>query len=186
MRLVPAFLALLAAAVLVVPRGQSRPDKSIPRKPYGVDKRVPWTTSRVKGSPEPPAPYRTEVAFPKIKFFEPLDMASAPGSDRLFVAERPGRIYSFPNKRDAAKADLLIDLKKMVYAFTFHPKFASNAYVYITYILYPRTDQPEGTRVARFKGTGDPPRADPASEKIIITWPSGAHNCAPVEFGPDV
>jgi uncharacterized repeat protein (TIGR03806 family) len=185
MRLVPAFLALFAASLLATPRGESRPDKSTPRKPYGIDKRVPWTTSRVKGSPEPPAPYRTEVAFPKIKFFEPLDMASAPGSDRLFVAERPGRLFSFPNKREAAKANLLIDLKKTVYAFTFHPKFASNGFVYITYILDPNKDQPEGTRVSRFKVTGDPPRADPASEKIILTWPSGGHNGGCLKFGPD-
>ena len=31
-------------------------------------------------------------------------MAAAPGSDRLYVAERPGRIYSFPNDRRADKA----------------------------------------------------------------------------------
>jgi uncharacterized repeat protein (TIGR03806 family) len=192
MRFIPAFLALLfAAAVLAVTRADSRPanrpEEKTPkqRKPFGIDKRVPWTTSRVKGSPEPPAPYRSEVAFPKIKFFEPLDMASAPGSDRLFVAERPGRILSFPNNPRADKADLLIDLKKTVYAFTFHPQFAKNGYVFVTYIRDSTKDEPEGTRVSRFKAAGDPPRCDPASEKIIITWPSGGHNGGCLKFGPD-
>ena len=58
------------------------------RKATGIDSRVPWTTSRVKGTPEPPPAYRTEVAFPKLKFAEPLELATAPGSDRLFIAER--------------------------------------------------------------------------------------------------
>src|SRR5258708_2537986 len=179
----PILVAGAVAALSVGPRaGESRKDEP-QRRAVGIDKRVPWTTSHVKGSPEPPAPYRSEVAFPKLKFFEPLDMASAARSDRLFVAERPGRIFSFRNDRRADKADLLIDLKKTVYAFTFHPQFAKNGYVYITYILDPKKDQPEGTRVSRFKVTGNPPRADPASEKIILIWPSGGHNGGCLKFG---
>src|SRR5438105_4736785 len=63
-------------------------------KPYGIETRVPWTTSHVKGSPEPPPPYRSEVAFPKLKFSSPLDLVGAPGVDRLFAAERYGKIFS--------------------------------------------------------------------------------------------
>ena len=74
----------------------------------GLEKRVPWTTSKVIGSPEPPPPYRTEPAFPKLpKFDEPLDLTYAPGTTRLFVAERYGKIFSFVNKKDADKADLM-------------------------------------------------------------------------------
>ena len=54
---VPAFLVFLHR-----PSAADAPAK----KPVGIDKRIPWTTSHVQGSPEPPAPYRTEVAFPKI------------------------------------------------------------------------------------------------------------------------
>src|SRR5215471_8074975 len=107
MRTVVGLLTLLAGAVaaLCVSPRKDEADKTEPkRRAYGIEKRVPWTTSRIKGSPEPPKPYRTEVAFPKIKFFEPLDLARASGSDRLFVAERPGRIFSFPNDRGAGKA----------------------------------------------------------------------------------
>jgi uncharacterized repeat protein (TIGR03806 family) len=112
-------------------------------------------------------------------------MAAAPGSDRLFVAERPGKIWSFVNDPKTTKRDLLIDVKKMVYAFTFHPQFAKNGYLYVTNILDPMKDQPEGTRVSRFTVKGEPPRADPASEQIIITWPSGGHNGGCLKFGPD-
>src|SRR5262245_53018037 len=44
------------------------------RKPFGLEKRVPWTTSKVIGSPEPPPAYRAERAFAKLKFEEPLDL----------------------------------------------------------------------------------------------------------------
>src|SRR5439155_23584752 len=82
------------------------------RKAYGLEKRIPWTTSKVIGSPEPPPPYKTEPAFPKLpRFEEPLDLTFGPGTDRLFVAERWGKIYSFVNQRDTDKTDLALHLK---------------------------------------------------------------------------
>src|SRR5262245_47417537 len=77
----------------------------------GLARRVPWTTSNVKGSPEPPPPYRTERAFPKLKFNEPLDLTYAPGTNRLFVAQRWGKIYSFVNNKDVDTADLALEFK---------------------------------------------------------------------------
>src|SRR5689334_12673025 len=58
--------------------------------PYGIAKRVPWTTSKVVGSPEAPDPFLTERIFPKISFTKPLDIAFAPGSNRVFVAQQEG------------------------------------------------------------------------------------------------
>jgi uncharacterized repeat protein (TIGR03806 family) len=161
------------------------PARGIAEKPAGVDKRVLWTTSKIKGSPEPPPPYRLEVAFPRIKFFEPLEVTAAPGTDRLFVAQRKGQIFSFVASARSDKADLLVDVKKNVYGLTFHPKFATNGYFYVTYILDPAKEQPNGTRIARFTARGNPPRADLSSEKIILEWPSGGHNGGCLRFGPD-
>jgi hypothetical protein len=122
------------------------------RKASGLEKRVPWTTSKVIGSPEPPPPYKTEPAFPKLpKFDEPLDMTYAPGTDRLFVAERMGKIFSFVNKKDADKTDLALELKdkdgkkQTIYAFTFHPKFKENGFLYVTWI-------PDGSKEACRRG----------------------------------
>jgi uncharacterized repeat protein (TIGR03806 family) len=170
-------LGLLIVALLG--RSPAAPDS----KPVGIDRRVPWTTSRVKGSPEPPAPFRAEVAFPKVKFFEPLDLANVPGKNRLAVATRPGKIFTFVNDPNTPKADLLLDVKKMVYAITFHPHFARNGYLYVTYIV--EDEKPSGTRVARFEVKGDPPKADPATEKVVFEWPSGGHNAGCLQFGPD-
>jgi uncharacterized repeat protein (TIGR03806 family) len=180
-------LALLSisACVLLCDTRAALPDKKEDAKPVGIDKRVPWTTSRVKGSPEPPPPFRAEVAFPKLKFDEPLDMAAMPGKNRLAVAQRHGKIFTFPNDAKTEKADLLLDLKTTIYAVTFHPQFAKNGYVYVTYIENPEKDTPTGTKVARYEAKGDPPSCDRAAGKIIFEWPSGGHNAGCLKFGPD-
>ncbi len=154
--------------------------------PFGLEKRVPWTTSKIQGTPDPPAPYRTVVAFPHLKFNEPLAMTSVPGSDRLFVVERFGKIYSFPNDPNVKQADLFLDLGKVIYGLALHPKFTENGYFYITYVTDPAAELPTGTHVARFQATGDdPPVADVASEQLLLQWPSGGHNGGCLKFGPD-
>src|SRR5438094_6375361 len=171
-------------------------------QPYGIPKRVPWTSSRITGTPEPPPPYRIERAFSKLKFKLPLDMTMAPATNRFFVVEQGGKIYSFPNDPNCEKADLFFDLTSEIkswdpakvkkvgdtYALTFHPQFAKNRYCYVCYILDAkgREPLPDGTRVSRFKVTDtDPPRVDPASEQVLITWLAGGHNGCCLKFGPD-
>ncbi len=63
-------------------------------RPYGIERRIPWTGSRMSGSPDPPLPYVVTRVFPKLKFKEPLDMASTATIDRLFVVEQSGKIFS--------------------------------------------------------------------------------------------
>src|SRR5437016_11544854 len=96
MRLLLCVAAPLAGLLLLLCFHSRAEDVPAP-KLVGLDKRVPWTTSKVKGSPEPPDPYRSEVAFAKLKFYEPLDLASVSGGNRFFVAERKGKILSFVN-----------------------------------------------------------------------------------------
>src|ERR1041385_3113977 len=124
----------LACAFISLPfTTAAEQDKQPVRAKYGLEKRVPWTTSKVIGSPEPPPPYKTEVAFPKLpKFEKPLDLTYAPGTNRLFVAGSWGKIWSFVNGRNSDKSDLALELKdkdgkkQVIYAFTFHPKFNDN------------------------------------------------------------
>src|SRR5438874_11251838 len=59
-----AFLLVLSAIALTG-AGHGRPAAPARRAPegpanppFGIDKRVPWTTSRVVGSPKPPLPFR--------------------------------------------------------------------------------------------------------------------------------
>src|SRR4051812_43903053 len=77
----------------------------------GVE-RVPWTSSRVHGSPEPPTPFRVERAFSKITFKEPVDAVTIPGTKRMAVVEQHGRIFSLPNDDAVERLDLFADLKQ--------------------------------------------------------------------------
>jgi putative heme-binding domain-containing protein len=167
-------------------------------------KRVLWQTSHITGSPEPPAPYRMERVFPKLEFKNPLLLVKAPGTDRLFVAEQAGPIYSFKPNDQNDKRDLLIDMSKEihswgndarvkgvgnVYGLVFHPDFVKNRYCYICYVLdgtKGNEQLPEGSRVSRFRVTEtDPPRVEPESEKILLTFLGGGHNAGDLHFGPD-
>ena len=139
------------------------------RDSYATLKRTLWTTSRVKGSPDPPNPFRTEVAFPHLRFEQPLELTIAPGSDRLFVVERFGKIFSFEVDRETTESELLIDLKKTTYGLAFHPRFQENGYFYVTYVLDPLKTLPKGTRISRFQVRPDNRfQADPDSETIIF------------------
>jgi uncharacterized repeat protein (TIGR03806 family) len=157
------------------------------KMPYGIDKRVPWTTSRVVGSPDPPPPYRLESVYPGLKFDQALELAIVPGSERWVVAERYGKIYTISTDPKKARKELLLDVGRVVYGVVMHPQFAKNGYFYVTSISSPPDkDEPSGSRVSRFKVTQtDPPRADMKSEQVILTWPSGGHNGGCIRFGPD-
>jgi len=162
--------------------------------------RTPWTTSRVVGSPDPPPPFKVVRAFPKLKFKEPLLMARSPGSDRFFVGEFAGVLYSFANTPDA-RAEPFFDLRKelktihllpgakkveALYGLAFHPDFEKNRQCFICYVLKGAKRLKDGSRVSRFTVTRtEPPRIDPASEEIVLTFLQGGHNGGDLHFGPD-
>lgn len=166
-------------------------------KPYGIPKRVPWTTSKMVGSPDPPAPYKLVRVFPKMSFKNPVVLTNAPGTSRLFVVELAGKVHSFVPKAcgprpagSPAKSELVVDLKQgnkeitRVYGLTFHPKFKQNRYCYICYVT--KAEQPKGTKVARFTvSKSEPPTIDFKTEKVILEWKSGGHNGGCLKFGPD-
>src|SRR6185369_16941862 len=97
--------------------------------------------SRVHGSPEPPAPYRIERAFPKLTFAAPLDAVTIPGTDRLVVVEQRGRLLSVPNDETREQADFFADLKQYdpeaaeSYGIAFHPQFATNRLAFVWVVL---------------------------------------------------
>lgn len=196
-------LAPLSYLLFRAPAAEDGPSSPPRAEPLPAPKRDPWLTSRVTGSPEPPPAYRTVRAFPHLKFQEPVVITHAPGCDRLFVVERQGKVYSFPSGT-GSQPDLAIDLRRELpsidpagpssgvgsaYGLTFHPDFARNRHCYVCYTLNSKMrgkPLPDGTRVSRFTvSSTDPPRLDPASEKIIITWVEGGHNGGCLKFGPD-
>ncbi len=169
-----------------------------------TSKRKPWTTSKITGSPEPPPRYRSARVFPDAKFDHPLLIVSCPGSERIFIGEQEGRLYSLANKPDA-KPEMFLDLRKdykslvpnpkakgigELYGLVFHPQYARNRTCFVCYTLEKKPNVPgylaDGSRVSRFKVTAtDPPRIDLASEEVILTFQGGGHNGGDLHFGTD-
>ncbi len=162
----------------------SRPDSNYAFNAY---ERKLWTSSQIEGRPNPPDAFRTELAFPHIKFVEPLAMCLVPGSNRFCVATRSGKIYTFEIDREVSQADLLIDLNRTVYGVAFHPDFAKNGYFYVTSFRNPSATNETGAHLSRFEvNTGSKtPTAHSRSETLILAWPSGGHNAGCIRFGPE-
>ena len=176
---------LVAAGVYVVsPSTSAKPAEPEPvRKPFGIEKREPWTKSKVVGSPEPPDPYTMVKTYPKLTFNEALELTALPGKKLWLVAERPGKVYAFDMDPAKAEKKLVLDAGRTVYGLAPHPKFAENGYVYVS--LFTAADKPDGTRISRFTVDRATMTADPKSEKLVFTWPSGGHNGGCLRFGPD-
>lgn len=132
--------------------------------------------------------WSTEVAFPNLTFFFPLGVLPLPGTNKLVVWEREGRIYSFDNDPATATKTLILDLHRNcqgwddagLLAMVFHPNFATNRYAYVYYNWVP-TDTVVGNvttrpdlnsithqRLSRFTFNPTTGVFDPASEYVII------------------
>ena len=154
-----------------------------------AQQRVPWTTSRIHGTPEPPPPFVVERIFPGVTFSKPVDIQQFPGGERLVVMEEPGRLRSFVPGTD--KVDDFGNLAAFdaeivrAYSITFHPRFAENRFAYVFAIqdLHGKEARENGSHIIRFRVTGDnPPTLDIASGKIIFSWAAGGHNGGNVRF----
>lgn len=146
--------------------------------------RVPWTSSRVIGSPDPAPPYELKAAFPNLQFIQPTVLTAAPGTNRLFVGSRKGQVYSLAPDRSVGAADVILDLGREIYGMAFHPRFTENRFVFL--FITERKPEPPRTRIARFQADSKPPFIiDPASEHVILEFPSNGHDGGCLKFGPD-
>ena len=155
------------------------------RKATGIEKREPWTTSKVVGSPEPPDPFTMAKTYPKLTFFEALELTPVPGAKAWVVAERPGKVYTFDMDPAKAEKKLVLDVKHTVYGAVLHPKFADNGFLYLSEVPDGSKETPDGTKVVRYTVDRTTMTADPATAKVIFTWPNGGHNGGCLRFAPD-
>ncbi|MCA9089950.1 MAG: PQQ-dependent sugar dehydrogenase [Planctomycetaceae bacterium] len=151
-----------------------------------------------------------EPAFPNVQWegwspedeqgrdqsFRPIFITHAgDGSNRVFVAEQTGMIYSLPADPTAKAAKRVLDIRDRVkysdrqneeglLGLAFHPEFKSNGHLYL---YYTRQDDAHTSVISRF--TADPKSGivDPASEQVImlIDQPFWNHNGGTIAFGPD-
>lgn len=149
-----------------------------------------WTSSHIIGTPEPPAPYRMERVYPRLNFFQPVDLQAVPGTKRFLLLLQDGRLVSFADSPEVSTTNVVLDIRAHqtpldnALGFTLHPRFAENRQVFINY------NEPGGTtngaHVARFTlPPGDAARIDWSSRTEIIHWLAGGHNGCQLLFGPD-
>jgi glucose/arabinose dehydrogenase len=196
MRYATLALVLLAAVALIlpwaVPATETKKPKALPApRPFDTHRRVPWNTSRVVGSPNPPAPYRVQRAFPKLKLTSPIGVASEPGTKNLLliVQSRPwsgrGTILRIPDREEVEKTETFLDIDGIAYGVAFHPDYRKNGLLFVG-LNGPMKGDDKKTRVVRYTVDRKPPhRIVPGSAKVIIEWPSNGHNGGDLAFGND-
>jgi putative heme-binding domain-containing protein len=157
-------------------------------------RRKPWATSKLTGTPEPPAKYKLAPAFSQTKFKLPTCIEAWPESDSLLVTEMRGSIYLLERIKSDAPASLIVNLQDLLPAdltgknvslfdAELHPKFKENRYLFVCYV---HPGNGGHSRVSRLTLTNDsPPKVVPGSEQVVITWPTGGHNAGCLEFGKD-
>jgi putative heme-binding domain-containing protein len=166
--------------------------------PFGLERRVPWTTSHVVGSPDPPLPYSVEKTFTNIQWRAPLYVAAEPGTDFLFVIlqggekDRPSKLLRLRDADDAATTETILTVSnRLLYSVAFHPGYRTNGILYL-FSNGPTTRGERTNRVTRYTKAGKKPTAwdaapyvDPDSEKLIIEWRSAGHDGGGMAFGRD-
>ena len=185
-------LVLLAALSAVTAHSAAPAVASDEARPFGLEARKPWTTSRLVGSPEPPLPYTVEPTFTNIEWKAPIYVIDEPGGDYLWTitqgdeagrANRIARVADDPDTRDIVP---LVDLPgRLVYAVCFDPDYATNRQVYV-FSNGPDENSKKRNRVSRFVAEPGPPmRIDPGAEEVIVEWRSEGHDGGDLVFGLD-
>lgn len=161
-------------------------------EPVGLERRVPWTTSRVTGSPDPPLPYTVEKTFTNIQWRSPMFVAAEPGTDSLLVIQqggekdRPSKILRVRDDPAAAAAEVLLEVtNRLLYSVAFHSGYRTNGFLYL--FSNGATPKSERTnRISRFTVARQTPyKCDAESERVIIEWRSQGHDGGGLVFGHD-
>jgi len=145
---------------------------------------VPWTTSRVVGSPDPPLPFRAVPAFPKVRIRHSLYLAFEPGTGRALVVQQEGRIHVFAPDPEIARTEIFLERKDTwFYSMKFHPRYAENHWVYVFANGPPDTEPNKKNQILRYTVRNG--KADPSTEHLVIDWVSNGHDGGEMGFGPD-
>jgi len=144
------------------------------------------------GSPE----IDVQRVFDQISFTSPVALVQAPGDNsRWFAVEQAGVVHVFDNDPNviSAEVEVFVDIRARVNSnfgeagllgMAFHPDFANNDQVYLSYT---RTGTPLVSVLSRFTRNPATGNLDESSEFEILTVPQefSNHNGGNIAFGPD-
>ena len=162
--------------------------------PYGIDQRAA-IGAFLNGKLPSAAVVQTGnwsvvEAFPNLPIDDPTALVPEPGSNRLYVASRQGKIFWFVNDPNTAQKTEFLDLTEVtqgwddcgLLGFAFHPEFGrpdspNRGYVYVWYHYSPSpvpgprrppVDTPGYNRLSRFTVPDGSHVADRHSEQVLI------------------
>lgn len=125
-------------------------------------------------------------------FNQPVYVAQPPGSERLVVVEKPGRIVSADPDGDS-EPETFLDIRRRVkdsgeggeqglMSIAFAPGYARHGRLYISY-----TDRRDALRIVELRRAEDGERALRSSARLVlkIPQPTPQHHSGMLAFGPD-
>jgi len=161
--------------------------RSLPNRRVGALAIVVASVLLAACSDEELPPLELERALGGRAFELPIEVGAYEG-DRLFVAERPGRVWLVSEGDPPGM--LLMDISERVdvqhgeglLSVALDPAFDENGYLWVFYFASP--PRPSLTRLSRFKVVDD--TADLASELVVLELeqPGFNQNGADIVFGP--
>lgn len=134
-------------------------------------------------APGPSGGWKVTRVFPNIAANLPTFCGVYPGTNKMLIVEKAGRILKFENDQASSTTEVFLDIPERVYSnsdsgmtyFAFHPEFGqagspNRGYVYVTYKFSPNGDTGDLAywRLSRFTVQDGQTVADPASEQILI------------------
>ena len=179
--------------LLVIATHAMVPAEAQDERPYGLSKRVPWASSKLAGSPDPPPPFVATKIFSGVEWNRPLYVKPEPGGEHLFVVEqggekdKPSRLFRITDSNDTSmKTEVLAVPGRLVYGMEFHPNYLENGHVFL-FSNGPTGDPERQNRVTRYTVAynGDDVSCDPESATEIISWRSMGHDGGDLVFGND-
>lgn len=123
------------------------------------------------------------------------------GTGRKFIIDQPGRVYILDEGGLSTEpfldiSDRILELnpeydERGLLGLAFHPDYSENGRFFVYYSAEAREETPENwdhtSHISEFRVSDDPDRADPDSERIVLSVdePYSNHNGGQIGFGPD-
>jgi uncharacterized repeat protein (TIGR03806 family) len=166
------------------------------RAEFGLDQRAPNTSCVAPARPPPAASVKLERVFESVVFKRPMVMAQIPGDkSRWFVAQRNGVIVSFPIASPPANPPVVADVAQLsgkpvhedfeagFLGFAFHPKFAQNGRLYVTFSTNGSVGY--GSEVGYITSTDNGASFTSYTRVLLFDRPRLEHNGGGIAFGND-
>ncbi len=170
--------------------------------PFGLDSRPPNPSCLAPARPPSSVAVKLAPVFATVKLDTPLMMRQIPGDpSRFFVAQRAGTLVSFPvASPPTGPATVVLTLKDPptfvpsttgeggFLGFAFHPKFAQNGRVFLSYTATDASVAGSGMRsvIARMESTDGGKTFGNYTEIVAFNQTTATnHKGGSIAFGPD-